>query len=370
MLIIDGVFMFKTKCAFLFLVISLIFVINISGQTSPPPEPVEKVSTEEIKINILAFTNDGSFASDISPEDLIINEDGRLHQATSVRRIPANILLILDVSSEIPYAKRNKVTAQTARSLVNALQSNDSIAVMQYAEDVKILSSWTKDKNQLTKILGDTKLGFGQLSVFNESINKAIEFFAKTPLENRHLVLITDGTDSFSEGEARDVVAKKLLSIGVNVHIISYTRLQQRAISGKKSIEDKDKPFTKSLPSGVGSPSQGRTATYPIFTINLDFAMNRKRKEEMNRIQKSEQFLTTFAEDGNGEIFLPNTISEMIEKTTILAKNIDSQYVVTYTPELPLAEAKNGETRIVEATSRKAGVEIQGRRKLVVASNK
>ena len=62
-------------------------------------------------------------------------KDGRLHQATSLRRIAANVLLVLDVGNEISYAKRNKTTALTAQGLVSALQPDDSVAVIQYGEE-------------------------------------------------------------------------------------------------------------------------------------------------------------------------------------------------------------------------------------------
>jgi hypothetical protein len=98
--------------------------------------------------------------------------------------------------------------------------------------------------------------------------------------------------------------------------------------------------------------------------------MIRKRNEEAARLKTSEAFLATIAEDTNGEIFLPDSPEEMIDKMSTLAKTIDSQYVVTYTPKRPLDEATDGESRIIEVTSRRAGVLIQGRRRFIVANNR
>lgn len=366
--------MLKVKWVFIFF--TVFFALSITGfpqtltpQPTPPPDTVEKVTTEEIKLNVLAFDDRNNFTANLRAEDLVISEDGRLHQPTSLRRIPANVLLVLDVGNEISYAKRNKATAETARSLVNALQENDSVAVIQYGDRVDVLSDWTKDKAQASQVLTERKLGFGRRSVFVYAMYKAIEFFDKTPRENRHLILITDGVDSFNDKKAKDAVTKKLLSSDINVHVISYTLLQQNAIGSTKTVSGGG-TRPKELPPGAAPPHSNPNQTFPIMTINLDREMIRKRKEQVNALKTSEAYLTTIAEDTNGEIFLPESTEEMVAKTSTLAKNIDSQYVVTYTPKRPLNEASDGEVRVIEVMSRRDGVSVQGRRKFVVSNNK
>jgi VWFA-related protein len=343
-----------------------------SAQPTPtPPEQVEKVETEEIRLNISAFDANGRFASDLRVEDLVINEDGRLHQATSVRRTPANVLILLDVGGEIAYAKRRAATSAAAKGLVSALRENDSVAVMQYGDKVEILSEWTQDKPSVLDALSDKKLGYGKRSAFILALTKAVEFFRNTSLENRHLVLISDGVDSFNELRLKNLAVRNLLSSDINVHVISYTKLQQNAITMPKTKSGRvTRPKANDLPPGAEIPIHGTTPTFSVATINLDREMIRKRKEQIAQLKTSEQFMTTIAEDTNGEIFLPETVEEMVDKTAQLAKNIDSQYVVTYTPKRPLNEAADGETRIIEVSSRRAGIDIQGRRKLVVINNK
>ena len=365
--------MSKTTRAFIFLSILFALTVNAFSQSgravpTPTPDAIEKVATEEIKLNVLAFDQNDNFVKDLKPEDLVINEDGRLHQPASVRRIPANVLLVLDVGNEISYAKRNQTTAETARALVNALQPNDTVAVMQYGDKVDVLSDWTREKAQVLQVLNERKLGFGKRSVFVEAMNRALEFFDRTPLENRHLILISDGVDSFNDSAARGAVTRKLLSSDINVHVISYTKLQQDAV--QSLLKTKSTPQQINLPPGAEPPgSKNIPPRVPIGTvINLDREMINKRKQDAARLKASEVYLTTIAEDTNGEIFLPDSTEEMIDKTARLAKTIDSQYVVTYIPKRPLNEATGGEVRIIEATSRRPGLSVQGRRKFIVAN--
>ncbi|HLM03465.1 MAG TPA: VWA domain-containing protein [Pyrinomonadaceae bacterium] len=368
-----------SRFKFLFSLVGLAFVFSanqVSAQsgntrqaqpTPTPPEQVERVATEEIRVNISAFDTNGRFVPDLRVEDLVINEDGRLHQATSVRRTPANVLILLDVGGEIAYAKRRAATSAAAKGLVSALRETDSIAVMQYGDKVDVLSDWTQDKAAVLDALNDKKLGFGKRSAFNLALTQAVDFFRKSPLENRHLVLISDGVDTFDDLRSRNSAVRNLLSSDINVHVISYTKLQQNAITLPKTASGRvSRPKANNLPPGAELPVHGTTPTYTIATINLDRAMIRKRQEQIARLKTSEQFLSTIAEDTNGEIFLPETVEEMVDKTAQLAKNIDSQYVVTYTPNRPLGEADDGEERVIQVSSRRGGIDVQGRRKLIV----
>lgn len=361
----------------LFLAALFIFAVSVKAQTptpTPDSDDTEKVFTEEIKINVLAFDASGKFASNVVKEDLVISENGRLHQATSVRRIPANVLIVLDVGNEISYGKRNKITSTTAINVVSALQAGDSIAVMQYGDKVEILAEWTQDKEFLYKILDEKRLGFGRRSVFNQALDSAVSFFQKSPLENRHLILITDGVDSFNDQKVRNSAMRKLLSSDINVHVISYTVMQQSAIEPKKSIWKQGEPKPQRLPEEViiALPQQQQQILRlpRLGSINTDVAMIRKRREESAKLKTSEQFLTTIAEDTNGEIFLPETKEEMAEKMTTLARNIDSQYVATYTPKMPLSDSADGEVRNIEVTSRRTDIQVQGKRKFVVNNPK
>lgn len=362
------------KFRFLFFAFVILFALNVIAfsqtpelQPTPPDDQI-KIVTEEIRLNISAVNRYGDSALGLTPDDVVISENGRLHQATSVQQIPANVLFVLDVGNEISYAKRNKLTAETSRNLVNALQNDDSIAVMQYGDKVEILSDWTKDRATLNEVLGDKRLGLGRRSRFNLAMERAIDFFNKTPLTNRHLVLITDGVDTLNNEQTKNEITKRLLSSDINVHVISYTTLQKQAVNGMKTVTfgGAKRP---NLPPGAGLPDYQQPPIGASVTINLDREMINHRKKEAEKLSISEDYLINLAKDTNGEIYLPETPDEMKDKMSNLAKYIDSQYVVTYTPNNPLEDAPDGEVRNIKVTSKKAGVYIQSSRKYVVAKS-
>jgi Mg-chelatase subunit ChlD len=154
-----------------------------SGRIKPTPTPDEvKIVTEEVKLNVLAFNEDGGFFEGVSKDDLVITEDNILHQPTSVRRIPANVLIVLDTGGELRAIKNLDQTRKTAKAVVTALRDGDSIAVMQYSDKPEFLSEWTDDKAQALTAISRAK--FGRRSAFVDAINLATDFMMKSGVDN------------------------------------------------------------------------------------------------------------------------------------------------------------------------------------------
>ena len=349
------------------------------AQTVKPTPPEDKpvtVFTEEIKVNFSAVDTNGKFVPNLKKEDIVITENNTLHQASSIRHLPANVLIILDTGGEDRQAKSISTTRRAAKNLINSLQENDSVALIEYNDSVKVLADWTTDKAQLKDVL-DKKLNFGKRSRFVDALNFAAKYFDNAPSDNRHLVLITDGLDSQSQREQRNTAFKNILTTNINVHAISYTQLEQQIVQPKTKSVKGGGSRPVSLPPGASNPGlPGQISPIPIATINLDRAMMKKYKERSEALAQSEKDLTQLTEDTNGEIYLLQeteayeTEKELNDKTSTLAGNIDSQYVLTYTPKNSINDLSRDEERIITVTSRRSDVLIQGRRKIIVTKAK
>jgi len=360
----------RLKFAFGFLLLCLILgssamVLCQNPQPTPPVKPdIERIVSEEIKVNFSAFDSNGKFVPDVGLKDIIILENGRIHGPSSIKRIPASVLILLDVGSEIPYAKRRSITLQTAKSLINSLQEEDSVALMQYGEQVELLSDWSTNKASILAHLDEKKLRLSRRSAFFKALGEAVRFLNDQRASNQHLVIISDGVDSFDKSDEKESALQTLFFSDINVHVVSYTAMQRKAM--KEAL--KNSPFRKlELPPGAEPPFLcGSTPTVSVTTIDLDRTMARKRKEQMEKLQKSESLLMEISENTNGEMFLPDSEEEMFNKMVQLAENIDSQYTATYVPKKPLAESQEDEIRLIEVFSRRQGLVVQGKRKLVV----
>jgi len=351
-------------------------VITAAAQDPTPPPPFDddtpvRVVTEEIKVNVSAYDRFGEFVSGVEEDDLVIVEDGRLHQPVSVRRIPANVLIMLDTGGELRQVKNITQTRDVAKELVKELDPANSIAVLEYSDKARILTSWTTNKLRVLDDL-DRKLIFGRRSMFSDALRLAARFLSNSELENRHLVIVSDGTDSYWSDERRESELRTLLGTNINVHVISYTALEKKEIKDKvdlitKGGEKKTLPpeVAETLPNGVRD-----TATTPnAVAVNTDAKFISTYRERKEALEKGENFLLKLTTDTSGLFLLPDTTEEMLEKASMIANVIDSNYVVTYIPKRPLAESEPGETRVIEVSSRKPGLRVLAKRRLAVGGD-
>jgi VWFA-related protein len=338
---------------------------------TPHEDDSERVATEEIKLNVVAFDDNGDFVGNVKESDLVITENNILHQPTSVRRIPANVVILMDTGGELRQVKSLDQTRKTARGVLAALRAEDSVAVIQYADTAQIVAEWTTDKSEISRAIGRTK--FGRRSAFVDALNLATDFLLKNPLENKHLVLITDGTDSSGNEARKREAIRRILSTEISVHVLSYARMEAEDIAPRTKMITNSPP-PKAMPDEVAAqlPNGVRdVATAPkAKTINLDRTLLRRLKARKADLENSEKQLEGLAENTHGTAITPDNLDEMVDKTAFIAKMIDASYVLTYIPKIPLGQKGSPAERNIQVTSKRPGLQVQAHRKLLVNPNK
>lgn len=350
---------------------------NVNAQSgrvaaTPTPTPVDetiRVETEEIKLNVLAFDEDGKFFPGVTTNDLVITENNVLHQPTSVRRMPASVLIVLDTGGEMRYVKSLERTRNAALELVRSLAADDQIAIMQYADKAEMLSEWTTDRQE--SIAAIKRSNFGRRSAFVDALNLARDFFLRSAADNRHLVLITDGTDSLGRASAKFDAMRDMRTTDVTVHVVSYNAMEAADIEPRTRGISKTPPRPVLPPEVVDQLPNGTrdAAKAPrIVTINTDRTFIKKMKDRKADLDRSREMLESLAADTNGQFLLPDSPEEMIDKIPLIARMIGSSYVVTYMPKVPVAETRGIAERRIEVTSRRPGLIVESRKNLLIKS--
>jgi VWFA-related protein len=344
---------------------------------SPTPpnlqeEPV-KVFTEEVRLPVVAVDQFGHYDPTVVSDDVLVLEDGVAQPIRSVRHIPANVVLVLDTGGELSglggLSKRTTLTRDTAIGLLSQLPESTSVAVMQFNNSVELLQPWTRDRQAILKVL-KTKLSSGKRARFADAVAAAARQLKYRPEGSRHVVFITDGVDTPGGKIDRAQAMKQLAATRATVHIISYTEfVRQEKPKDKQSasirqVPTSHDPITSNDPTLP--PGTTRSPAYVLRSITFDPAMSRQRKAYEAELKKSQQILTNMADETGGRIYLPRTSDEMIAQAREAAREIGSEYVVTYRPKRPLASADRGEYRRIEVASRRVGLSLRSRRGYVV----
>ncbi|HZT61353.1 MAG TPA: VWA domain-containing protein [Pyrinomonadaceae bacterium] len=380
--------MFLRRAALSFLSIAFVTVFSatpLRAQSGVHPKPTptqedeaESIYTEEVRIPVFAFDENGKFDPRLEVDDVLVVEDGVPQQVKSVRRTPASVLLVLGTGWDLDPALRANTTREIALSVIGSLRDGDRVAAIQFNDRTSVLQDWTLEKAQAARAV-KSKLASGQGSNLSRAMKRAVEMLASQPVGNRHLVLIADGIDTASSNEYQDAV-KKLIAAQATLHVISYSAVTR--------AENKQ-PWWKSPPEKPGATqSAADQATVGIDPtrppgmrssaginppdvnsgITFDPALRRARKEAEREMKRGEQRLKSLADETGGRILIPDSTDQMVAEGANVAREIDSQYVVTYTPKRPLRNASASEYRKINVDARRLGLRLRARRGYVVGS--
>lgn len=360
---------------------SLVWVTQAQVKPTPSPtpkaddqEPV-RVFTEEVRLPVAATDTYGHYDPSLDIDDVLVLEDGQPQQIRSIQHLPTNVLLLLDLGNQLGLKDTN-LTRAVALRLVSTLYPGTRIAVMQFATKPELLQGWTMDREAITKVL-KTKLNSGKGSRFADALTAASDQFKGTLPGTRHIVIVTDGVEAPGGRVTMTTALRQLNSIQASVHIISYTVMARLTLANQAKrtgagdgVQRDANPASNPVANGDPTlpPGTTRTPGFKLGSIDVDFAMRKKRKEYERATRDSEEKLKELAQESGGQILLPTSGEDLLAQAESISRDIGAQYVVTYRPTRPLADAKAGEYRKVEVASRRVGLYLRSRKGYVVAA--
>jgi len=334
-----------------------------------------RVVIEEVRLPVAGFDKYGHFDPSLTIDDLLVLENGIPQEVRSVRHMPANVVLLLDTGGEVNTAKSVRITRAIAKNLVSALNSQDQVSVFQFSDKVELLQDWTRDFKRVAEVL-DTRLLSGKRARLSDGLVAAVNQFGELPVGSCHLVLITDGIEIGGGKADRTEALKRVAASSVIVHVISYTTVSRKAIQNSRRIFRKRDKSTvpdevvNTLPADTGYDQLRRLHEPGGMIADIDPERQLRVREYQRAMTESEAQLTSLSNESGGHMWLPESFDEMIADGTATARLIDSEYVLTYKPKLPVANAPEGEVRRLEVVSRRSGLTVVSRRHYLAVSKR
>ncbi|HEX8353298.1 MAG TPA: VWA domain-containing protein [Pyrinomonadaceae bacterium] len=354
----------KSFAALLTLVVALIAAAPVCDAQQPAPpareeqEPV-KVYAEEVRLPVVAYDERERFDPTLSADDVLVLEDGVPQRVRSVRRVPANVLLVFDMGGQVNSTRVADSTREAALRLVAGLRAGDRVAFVQNGGRAELLQDWTDDYAVATRVL-KTKLFSAKRSRLSECLALAAARLRAVPVGNTHVVVFTDGLEAQSRGEVRvDEIEKEavrgLLGSQASVHVFGFASLVGAA------VKERNSPVTF-----------GGTGDTVRVVIDVDFEMRRWFRNYALATRRRGEQLAALARDAGGRVLLPANAGEVLALADKVSRDIGAQYVVTYAPLRPFArvsegEISDGDRRRVDVRARRMGLQLFTLRTVVTA---
>lgn len=258
-----------------------------------------KLETDLVVLDVSVVDQTNNPVFDLRKEDFLVFEDKIQQSIETVSRaeVPISLGLVIDTSGSM-RSKLQTVT-DAALSLVKQMREDDEAFVAQFKGEPELLKEFTTDRVEIEDAIGEmfTSGGTALLDAMIATADYAQE---KGRHRRKALIVISDGLDQNSSLKEREVLAA-IQENEVQLYFVGFI-----------DEEDETRSFFGKSPA-----------------------------------KKARELLTRLADDSGGRAFFPAELSEMPAVAAQIARDLRTQYLVSY---YPTNERRDGSFRTVKVT--------------------
>ncbi|MCL5985852.1 MAG: VWA domain-containing protein, partial [Actinobacteria bacterium] len=175
---------------------------------------IKKMNIDEYpQVSIYLNFKEGSVlgSQDLDENNFTVLEDGKEVKDLSVVKVakitePIGVVLVLDTSGSMKG--QPILDAQAAASLfLDEMRSIDEFAVVGFADQVTVYSTFTSNRQQLKDSIAQTTAK-GETSLFDGIIVALEQFKDRENIKHRYLIVLSDGMDTVSKLTVQDAITK------------------------------------------------------------------------------------------------------------------------------------------------------------------
>ena len=260
-----------------------------------------------LDVSVVDITNNPVF--DLKKEDFAVFEDKiqQTIEAVSREEVPLSFGMVIDTSGSM--RSKLQIVSDSALDLVKQMKQDDEAFLAQFKAEPELVQDFTTDRRELEDAIGELFTS-GGTSLLDAIIATADYAQEKGKRRRKALIVITDGLEKNSSVKEKEVM-DALKEDEVQVYLVGFI-----------DEEDSEKSYFGKSPA-----------------------------------KKAKDLLTRLADDSGGRAFFPKDVSEMPAIAAQIAKELRTQYVVSY---YPTNDKRDGTFR-----SLKVNVSPKGNRKLI-----
>jgi Ca-activated chloride channel family protein len=187
-------------------------VVSVHGQQPPseqaqPPDSAFRFKSGVELINVTATVSDanGRFVPNLQKDDFLVYEDDQPQTVThfSADRVPVSLGIALDTSGSMAGDKIKAAEGALDRFVNDLLGKQDEVFLYLFSNYPRLVQTWTSDRALLSRVLGRITPNGG--TALYDTVVEALPLSAKGQNRKKALVLITDGNDTASRADVREV---------------------------------------------------------------------------------------------------------------------------------------------------------------------
>lgn len=315
-----------------------------SPETVAGDEDVITVETNLVTIPVSVFDRNGLYIPGLRQSDFKIFENGTEQEiayfGTSDK--PFTVILLLDTSPSTEY--KIEEIQDAAIAFTNQLKPQDNVMVVEFDENIHVLSEVTNNRQQIHKAIREADFGDGT------SIYDAVDFSLRKRLSKiegrKAIVLFTDGVDTTSDKNTYDTTMYQAQEADAMIFPIYYnTYLENLGIGGGTVMSS---PY----------PDLGTLGRVP---------RNTGRGTSPEEYLVGKKYLEDLAASTGGRVFRPeSTPGGLTAAFEGIAEELRRQYNIGYYPQ---EAGKKGERKQIRVRVDRPNLVIRSRDSYIVGGD-
>jgi VWFA-related protein len=195
-------------------------------------------SIELTAVTATVRDNDGRLVPDLPLDAFTIYEDGQPQTITQYahERVPVGLGLLLDISDSMFGQRIKDARAAVERFLLELLSPDDSLFVMTFNHQPRMLIPWTPPgEAAAVRSALDTLRPFGGTAVY-DAVLHGLDVMDHRPRDRAAIVIISDGADTASDTTLR-ALKSALLRADAFVYAVAIDSPDRQAINTRVNAE-------------------------------------------------------------------------------------------------------------------------------------
>ncbi len=221
-----------------------------------------RVNVEMVSLPVIVTTQTGKRITDLKREDFRVFEDGVEQEIAGFAATdePVAVALLLDTSGSTENELANIQNA--AIDFVNQLHPDDEVAIVSFADDVRLQQDFSMDRDRNEYGIKQTRSG-GSTALY-EAVWLGLEDVLKPITQRKALVLFSDGVDTRSHRASKQETLELAKETRATIYSVYYdTTLNPFG------------PNMRTIPPIImnpGPPIYGGPGTFPLeYTRGRDY---------------------------------------------------------------------------------------------------